>query len=65
MTGTIKRLTDKSFGFITPEGQDKDLFFHSSALVGVTFDELRVGDKVSFDTEESDKGPRATKVSRA
>jgi cold shock protein len=64
MTGTIKRLTDKGFGFITPEGQDKDLFFHSSALVGVTFDELRVGDKVSFDTEESDKGPRAAKVSR-
>jgi CspA family cold shock protein len=64
MTGTIKRLTDKGFGFITPDGEDKDLFFHSSALVGVTFDELRAGDKVSFDTEESDKGPRAAKVSR-
>ncbi|MFA4936986.1 MAG: cold shock domain-containing protein [Patescibacteria group bacterium] len=64
MNGTIKRLTDKSFGFITPDGEDKDLFFHSSALVGVTFEELHVGDKVTFDTEESDKGPRAAKVSR-
>ena len=65
MTGTIKRLTDKGFGFITPEGQDKDLFFHSSALVGVTFTELKVGDAVSFETEESEKGPRAKNVSRA
>ncbi|MBI4262509.1 cold shock domain-containing protein [Candidatus Uhrbacteria bacterium] len=65
MTGTIKRVTDKGFGFITPDGGDKDLFFHSSALVGVTFPELKVGDKVSFDTEDSDKGPRAKNVSRA
>lgn len=65
MTGTIKRLTDKGFGFIAPEGQDKDLFFHSSALVGVTFNELHDGDKVTFETEDSEKGPRATNVSRA
>ncbi|MBI4457907.1 cold shock domain-containing protein [Candidatus Uhrbacteria bacterium] len=65
MTGTIKRLTDKGFGFITPEGQDKDVFFHSSALVGVTFNELRVGDMVSFETEDSEKGPRAKNVQRA
>ncbi len=65
MTGIIKRLTDKGFGFIAPEGQSKDLFFHSSALVGVTFNELHDGDKVTFDTEESDKGPRAVNVSRA
>lgn len=65
MTGAIKRLTDKGFGFITPDDQGKDLFFHSSALVDVTFDELRINDKVSFDTEESDKGPRATNVRRA
>ncbi len=65
MTGTIKNLTDKGFGFITPEGQTKDVFFHSSALVDVTYDELEVGDKVSFDTEQSDKGPRAVNVQRA
>lgn len=65
MNGTIKRLTDKGFGFISPENGDKDVFFHSSSLVDVTFDELREGDKVSFETEQSDKGPRAADVRRA
>ena len=65
MTGTIKRLTDKGFGFITGEGLAKDLFFHSNALVGVTFDELKEGDAVSFETEESPKGLNATNVQRA
>ena len=66
MTGTIKRLiADKGFGFIAPEGESKDLFFHSSALVGLTFTDLNDGDKVTFDTEQSDKGPRAANVSRA
>jgi len=64
MTGTIQRLTDKGFGFIAVDGQEKDLFFHSSALVGVSYDELREGDAVSFETEDSDKGPRATNVQR-
>jgi cold shock protein len=64
MTGTIKRLTDKGFGFITAEGLAKDLFFHSNSLVGVTFDELKEGDAVSFETEESPKGLNATNVQR-
>jgi len=65
MIGEIKRLTDKGFGFITPEDGSKDVFFHSSALVGTAYNDLRVGDKVSFDTEDSDKGPRAANVQRA
>ncbi|MEI7709327.1 MAG: cold shock domain-containing protein [bacterium] len=65
MTGTIKRLTDKGFGFITAEGLAKDLFFHSNSLVGVTFDELKEGDMLSFETEESPKGLNATNVQRA
>jgi cold shock protein len=65
MNGTIKRLTDKGFGFIAVEGEEKDLFFHSSELVDVTFDELREGDALTFETEDSDKGPRATNVARA
>jgi CspA family cold shock protein len=65
MTGTIKTLTDKGFGFISVEGQEKEVFFHTSALVGVTYDELNVGDSVSFETEDSDKGPRAVNVQRA
>ena len=65
MTGTIKKLTEKGFGFITAEGMGKDLFFHSNALVGVTFDELREGDAVSFETEDSPKGMNAVNVQRA
>ncbi len=65
MTGTIKKLTDKGFGFITGEGLAKDLFFHSNSLVGVDFAELREGDAVSFDTEETQKGPAAVNVQRA
>jgi CspA family cold shock protein len=64
-TGTIKKMTDKGFGFITAEGLSKDLFFHSNALVGVQFDELREGDSVSFEMEESQKGMNAVNVQRA
>jgi cold shock protein len=42
--GTIKKLLDKGFGFINT-GKDKDLFFHSSAVQGVGFEELREGQK--------------------
>ena len=59
--GTIKRLTDKGFGFIST-GSGKDLFFHSSALEGVTFEELREGQRVSFTEGEGPKGPRAETV---
>lgn len=62
--GTIARLTDKGFGFIKIEGQEKDLFFHSNELVGVSFDALREGDKVSFEVAQSPKGPNAVKVSK-
>ena len=65
MKGTIKKLTDKGFGFIAREGGAKDLFFHSKELKGVMFDELKVGDVVSFDVIDTDKGPAATNVSRA
>ncbi len=64
MTGTIKTLTDRGFGFIAREGEAKDLFFHSKDLVGVTFDELRQGDTVTFEVQQGDKGPSAVRVSR-
>jgi CspA family cold shock protein len=59
--GTIKRLTDRGFGFINT-GKEKDLFFHSSALQGVTFDELREGQKVSYTEGQGKKGPCAENV---
>ncbi|HEX9503777.1 MAG TPA: cold shock domain-containing protein [Patescibacteria group bacterium] len=65
MNGIIKKKTDKGFGFITVEGQEKDLFFHSNSLVDVTFDELREGDSVTFDVEDSQKGKNAVNVKRA
>ena len=65
MTGTIKTLTERGFGFISREGETKDLFFHSKELQGVTFDQLKVGDKVTFEVVDGEKGPAATNVSRA
>ncbi|HRH23017.1 MAG TPA: cold shock domain-containing protein [Candidatus Magasanikbacteria bacterium] len=65
MTGTIKTLTDKGFGFIARDGEAKDLFFHSKSLVGVSYDELKVGDVLTFEVVDGEKGPAATNVSRA
>lgn len=59
--GTIKKLTDKGFGFIKAGG-DKDLFFHSKNLQGVSFDELREGQRVSFTEGRGPKGPCAENV---
>lgn len=61
--GTIVRLTDKGFGFISREGESKDLFFHSNELVGVDFNDLKQGDKVTFEVAEGPKGPNATQIS--
>lgn len=62
--GTIKRLTDRGFGFISREGSDKDLFFHSKELQGVAFEDLKEGDKVQFEVAEGPKGPNAVNVSK-
>ena len=64
MEGTIKKLIDKGFGFITVDGEDKDLFFHGNELKNVKFEELKEGDRVSFDKANSPKGPNATNVTR-
>ena len=52
--GTIKRLTDKGFGFIDT-GTGKDLFFHMSAVEGVRFEDLRQGQRVSFNEGQGPK----------
>jgi CspA family cold shock protein len=64
MQGTIKKLTDKNFGFITQEGAD-DLFFHANNLDGISFDELREGDEVTFEIEKTEKGNAAVGVKKA
>jgi len=65
MKGTIKTKTDRGFGFISRDGETKDLFFHSNDLVGVTFEELQVGAAVTFEVVEGDKGPSAKNVKLA
>lgn len=62
--GTVAKKTDKGFGFIKRDGQQKDLFFHSNELQNISFDELREGDKVSFEVGDSPKGPNAVNVSK-
>ena len=62
MTGTIKTKTDRGFGFISREGETKDLFFHSQDLSGITFDMIRVGDAVIFDVVSGEKGLSAKNV---
>ena len=59
--GTIKKLTDKGFGFIDIGGGG-DLFFHMSNLEGVRFDDLHEGQSVAFEEGTGPKGPRAENV---
>jgi CspA family cold shock protein len=59
--GTIKKVTDKGFGFITT-ASGKDIFFHRSAVVGVALEELQEGQRVSFTEGQGPKGPRAEDV---
>ncbi len=60
-SGTIVRLMDKGFGFISDEG-GVEHFFHQSAVQGAAFETLREGQRVEFTIEESTKGPRAGEV---
>ena len=64
MNGTIKAVMPRGFGFIAREGETKDLFFHSKDLKGVMFDELKVGDNVTFNLAHGEKGDFAEEVSR-
>ena len=69
--GTIKkRVSDRGFGFILPEGAaptGKDLFFHRADVGGAGYDSLREGQKVSYDlgTDERRGSPKALKVQAA
>lgn len=64
MTGTIKTLTPRGFGFIAREGEVKDLFFHSNDCGGA-FESFKVGDAVTFDVVDTEKGPSAKNVVKA
>jgi CspA family cold shock protein len=74
-TGTVKTLSDRGFGFITPDAgqgdrffhQEGDIFFHQTALVEVSIDQLRRGDRLTYSTEPGTRGRglRAVDVRRA
>ena len=64
--GTVKWFNDsKGFGFIAPDGGEKDCFVHHSSIQADGFRSLAEGDKVEFDMVEGDKGPSAENVSLA
>ena len=66
MNGTVKKVVnDRGFGFITAE-DGQEYFFHRSGVdTSLNFDNMSVGDRVAFEVERSDKGPRAGKVRAA
>ena len=66
MKGTIKRIMyDRNFGFIqTSDDEDKDIFFHASGVTG-DFGDLKEGDEVEFDIEETDRGSQAVNLKAA
>jgi CspA family cold shock protein len=60
-SGTIKRITDKGFGFIAA-ADGTEYFFHRSACTSTPFDSMREGDNVTFTIGQGPKGPRAENV---
>lgn len=65
-TGTVKRIvTDRGFGFIADDAGNEHFFHFSGLSEGLTIETLREGQKVNFETERSQRGPRATNVTVA
>lgn len=61
--GTVKVVTDKGYGFIDVEGEEKDVFYHNNSLEGDLAERgLQVGDKVEFEVESTPKGPNAVNI---
>ena len=61
--GTVKWYNArKGFGFVEREDSEKDVFIHASAIKAAGLKRLEVGQKISFDIEESSKGPNAINI---
>jgi cold shock protein len=62
-SGTVKWFNDsKGYGFITPDGESKDVFVHHSSISGEGYKSLAEGARVEFESSEGAKGPEATNV---
>lgn len=62
-TGTVKWFSnEKGFGFITPDDRSQDVFVHHTAILGEGYRSLTEGEKVSYDEQAGDKGPKAVNV---
>ncbi len=65
-TGTVKFFnTAKGFGFITPDDGSKDIYVHISAVERSDLDNLTEGQRVSFDVQQDDRGPKAVNLQAA
>ncbi len=63
MTGTVKWFSRvKGYGFISPDGGEKDVFVHYSAIEGEGYRNLEEGQRVEFSIEDTPKGPQAANV---
>jgi len=61
--GTVKWFNpDKGFGFITPDGNEPDVFVHFSAIEGSGYRNLEENQRVEFDVTQGAKGPQAERV---
>jgi cold shock protein len=61
--GTVRWFSRvKGYGFIQPDGQEKDVFVHFSAIQGEGYRNLDEGQRVEFTVEDTDKGPQAVQV---
>ncbi len=61
--GQIKRLAkDRGFGFIRPDGESEDIFFHTSAVTGGVFDNMNEGQMVEFEKGKDERDPRKSRA---
>jgi CspA family cold shock protein len=55
---------EKGYGFATPDDGSKDVFVHHTAILGVGYKNLNEGDRIEFEVEPGEKGPKAVQVTK-